>query len=1056
MRQHFQYLPKSFSAFSIIVSFVLLALMGLALIPKLSYRLNPSGNGSMLYISFAFPGASPESVEQQVTSILEGAISSLSCVKQIDSQSGEGWGELSLELVKDADRESSRAQVLNAIRQLKGRLPERVGGIQLMGSQADEERQVQVLSYTFNGTVPSSKLKKLAEDRIVEPLSLVEGVGKVIVYGAEPEEIAIQAKAPILNRYGLTLSDIENAIREYLTREAVGISTEPDGTILLVTTGAKLSFEELNSLPITSINGRLVLLGQVAEVVRKDREPEILYRINGKTSITMTVMADSYANQLAVANAVYAVVAKVEKKLPPGVFIVKAYDNTNYLRKELSRSAVRTIFSVIVLLLFVLLVNRSFRQLLLVAIGLVVNICVAVFFYYILRIEINLYSLSGVTLSLGLIIDNTLVMVDHLMHRRSFSVFLAILAATLTTVGALVSIFFLEEASRVVLTDFAWVVTINLLVSLAVAALLVPALAQNISLVETRRKRYTRILRLQVYLSRGYRWVVTLFVNHRKVVLVSGLLIIGTPIFLLPNKVEEGSWYAAAYNKTLGSEFYLYRIKPTADKMLGGSIRLFYKNIWEKEYSFSGERTSLVVSLYLPDGATLNQTDDLARLVEGLVLKYKEVEQVQTTCEKAEARVRIYFHPSYEFGDFPYILKSKLERMALTQAGADFSVYGVGQGFSNSSPVGFANSVVLMYGYSNTMLIRYAQEFADSLQKKYNRIEKTYIRGGQQWMFRDNNRMVMHLSDGYMAAARLTPVGVADFLTVQSPSNDILLRANVGSSSELVRIKMDMDGIPEWYSLGKEVVGSVSSNLRVSSIATVNKEERGDLIYKENQQYVVTLAWSFVGPSELADIVLKEEAKIMNSKLPLGFTAKTRTFSGWDKHEKSQYFIIILMVAVIFFICAILFESLLKPLAVIAMVPLSFVGVFITFFLFDLNFDQGTYASFILLGGIVVNSSIFVINEMNGLRKIHPNASMVLIYSKSIDAKIIPIVLTVVSTVLGLAPFILFSEKESFWYSLAMGTSGGLLFSVVALLVWLPVLLPTGWNRGSINHKKES
>jgi multidrug efflux pump subunit AcrB len=147
------------------------------------------------------------------------------------------------------------------------------------------------------------------------------------------------------------------------------------------------------------------------------------------------------------------------------------------------------------------------------------------------------------------------------------------------------------------------------------------------------------------------------------------------------------------------------------------------------------------------------------------------------------------------------------------------------------------------------------------------------------------------------------------------------------------------------------------------------------------------------------------------------------------------------VILLIYIICAIIFESLRQPLALIMLIPLSFIGVFLTFYWFDFNFDQGGYASFILLSGNVVCAGIFIIAEYNTLKKRCPNATSARLYLKAYQHKIVPILLTVLSTVVGLVPFLIFGQNEPFWFALGAGTIGGLLMSLVVIWLVLPLLV---------------
>ena len=128
-----------------------------------------------------------------------------------------------------------------------------------------------------------------------------------------------------------------------------------------------------------------------------------------------------------------------------------------------------------------------------------------------------------------------------------------------------------------------------------------------------------------------------------------------------------------------------------------------------------------------------------------------------------------------------------------------------------------------------------------------------------------------------------------------------------------------------------------------------------------------------------------------------------------------------------------------QPLAIIFVIPISYIGVFLTFYLFELNFDQGGFASFVLLCGITVNASIYILNEYNAVRRRYRGLQPVRAYVKAWNAKIIPIFLTVVSTILGFIPFMVGTGKEGFWFPLAAGTIGGLVMSIVGIFIFLPI-----------------
>ena len=225
--------------------------------------------------------------------------------------------------------------------------------------------------------------------------------------------------------------------------------------------------------------------------------------------------------------------------------------------------------------------------------------------------------------------------------------------------------------------------------------------------------------------------------------------------------------------------------------------------------------------------------------------------------------------------------------------------------------------------------------------------------------------------------------------------------------------------------------------LKVSTFGAVQKESTTNALHKENRQYVRILAFEYMGSAKFGNEYLKEVLESFSKELPMGYTAKQETWNWSYDEVKRQYGLILLLIGGIFFITAILFENLRQPFYIIAIIPISFIGLFLIFSLFDFYFDQGGYAAFILLGGLAVNAAIFIVNDLNNQSKNRENKSIL----KAIMGKASPILLTIMSTCFGLIPFIMEGQNEIFWFSLAIGTIGGLVFSLFGIFVCLPVFL---------------
>ncbi len=735
--------------------------------------------------------------------------------------------------------------------------------------------------------------------------------------------------------------------------------------------------------------------------------------------------------------------AKLSKTLPESYKITKVYDSTEYLNSELTKIYFRTALSVLILLLFVLLVSRSFRYLVIVTASLSANLGLAFLCYYIFDVEIQLYSLAGITISLGLIIDNSIVMIDHLRNQGNKNVFVAILASTLTTVGALSVIYFLDEKYRFNLLSFAQVIIINLMVSLVIAMFLIPALLQNIQLKPPKKKdvfeRFTDKL-LQIYAS-----VIHVFIDYKKVLIVFIILLFGIPFFMLPKRLDQNKfWYERAYNHTIGNEFFSENIRPYFDRYLGGTLRLFSYYVFENAYYGKNEETKLMVEASMEKGATVHQMNEVFLEIENYLRSFSEIKQFTTNVYSGDyARLEVVFKDNQAQTSFPFALKNKLIVKALDWGGLSWNIYGVGNGFSSGNgvndPINFA---VQAKGYNYEELNRWSDTLKSFLEQ-HPRIQEVQIRENSMWRRRRGSEYHFQLDKEKLALAGVSPMTVFNQLSQKSLSKFQEAAITINGKYTAVRAVSNQSDDFDLWNLNNYQLGNLGSPYSLRDVSAIDKVPEDENIYKENQEYIRLIDFQYTGSAKFGAKYLNEQLALLKSKLPLGYQFERKEIQYiFGQTENNQYFLLILFVIVIiYFISAILFESLTQPFAIVSVVPISFIGVFLAFYLFDFNFDQGGMASFVLLSGITVNASIFILDQFNKLKKTQPHHDVLNIYLTAFRQKIFPISLTVLSTILGFIPFVIGGQNEVFWFALAVGTIGGLLFSLIGIVLFLPLFV---------------
>ncbi|MCC8070230.1 MAG: efflux RND transporter permease subunit [Bacteroidales bacterium] len=1035
------------SSFTVIVVCIALAMVGIAMIPLLPVKLVPSRSMPSLTVNFTMPNHSARVIESEVTSKLESMLSRVQGVKEISSTSSNNSGSISISLDKHVDMEATRFEVSTIVRQAWAELPRGVSYPTITTRQVDNKASRPFLTYTINAPASPIEIQRYAEEYIKPVIGQIKGIYSVDLSGATPMEWQLEYDNDQLKALGLTPADLSNAIVTLTKSTFLGIA-DFDGDWLRVTASTLAEGEEATFDPsvieVDLKDGSAMTLDKLVKVRHVEQAATSYFRINGLNSIYCNIKADEDANQIELAKKVRLAMDGLIAALPQGYMVNLRYDGTETINNELNKIYFRTGLTLAILLLFVGLITLNVRYMLVVTISLLINLSIAVIFYYLLAIEIQLYSLAGITISLNLIIDNIIVMTDHIRHKANLKAFTSILAATLTTIGALGVVFFLDEEIRLNLVDFVIVVIVNLAVSLMVALFLVPALITRIGMRQQKRGRISWRKRFAVRFTRVYGRFVAFTVRHKAICYIILILSFGLPTYLLPESIKDShTIWATAYNKTIGSDLYNKTLRPWVDKCLGGSLRLFAKDVFSGGYfGRSDGEVVLSVNATLPNGTTLDQMNELIQRMEAYLTTFKEIRQFQTSVAPRRASMQIYFTPEAAASGFPYTLKSDIIAKALTLGGGSWSVYGLqDNGFNNDVRESAGDYRIKMLGYNYDELEHWAAVLKDILLER-RRIKEVTIKNEFSWWKDDYTEFYLDIDKERLAKAGLTisqlygamqPIyggsQKAATLYVDGEYEDIILLSRQGQEYDV-------------WSLMNVPLQIGDKSYKLADLATMAQRNAPPSISKENQQYRLCLQYSYIGSSQQGKKLLEQDLERINSMMPVGYTAENvdRSWRFGDNNG-SNWWLLVLVIVVIFFTSSILFNSLRQPIGIILTIPIAFIGVFLIFYLTEMKFDQGGFAAFILLCGITVNAAIYVLNEYNTLRENHPRQNPLRLYLKAWNIKVLPIFLTVVSTILGFLPFLIGTTKESFWFPLALGTIGGLAMSLVGVFFFLPLFI---------------
>ncbi len=1033
---------RKISPFSVLLVAVAVSIVGIASLRLLSIQYKPSEKARSIVVSYTMPGASSRLVEAEVTSRIEGVLSGMAGSTGINSVSKKGSGRVTVNFAKGTDMAAARFEVASAVRNVYPSLPETVT-YPVITLDAGGNKSIIAITYTVKGDLPSGRIEKYAEDCIIPPLSSIEGVDRVDVSGGTPWRWVITFNAEAVNALGIKVSDIRTAFTSYFADSVMGMAGTDDlrkMTVRLAVDGRGLSDASFGNMPVLKKDGHIIRLRDIATWRYEESQPSTYFRINGLNTVTLSVTLAPHANLLSTVAAVKARMRELGESFPAEITAGVSYDASTFVSAELRKIYWRTGLCLLVLLLFVFLVNRSWRNMVVMALTLTVNILISIAIYAFCGITVHIYTLAGITVSLGIVIDNSIVMVGHYAYWKDRGAFPDILAAVLTTVAALLLILLLPESERGNLTDFIWVIVINLTVSLAVSYFFVPALMEYIPLRPTAYSSSCRRRRRVIRWNRLYSAYIGWGVKHRWVYIVIFVVAFGIPLFLLPEISDKpkGKFYEKVVRPVISWAPYRDN-RQDIDKFFGSTFGMFYRSLDRSNFYREPQKPVLHIVAGLPAGCSVSQLNEIVKSMENYLSSFDEISVFRTSITSYDyAGIEVEFKPEYEDTGFPSMLKSQVTTMAINFGGANWRVFGVDDNyFNNNIESGLKGTFITLTGYNFNELYRFAERLCERLSANPRVVSPEIWAGGARG--KPSVEYSLEYDFEKTIVSGVNPYKYYSVLNSRLYDSRIGLSVEDGEIVDVVLKSSETDKFDLWHILNEETAVD-SSRITLNDIGSITKRLTDIEIRKNNQSYRLDVCYDFSGSPTLREKYVKGVVKYMNEEvLPVGYKASLPDWGWFNEHKDRFAWLILLIIAAIYVMLAMTFESFTYPLSVIFMIPVSFIGLFLVFGLSEFSFDQGGFAALVMLCGIVVNAGIYLVNTWKKMR--NRDERPLKAYVKAYNHKINPIMLTIASTVLGLVPFLTDGPTEVFWFDFAAGTISGMLFSVLALVFVMPVFL---------------
>ncbi len=1031
-------MKASLSPIRILIFFVSLAAMAFFVLPYLKVDLLPKEQNSELQIQFSLPNTSPLNVESTAMSLLENALSSVRGVKKLRSVSRFGQGVISLTFERKEDMAARRFEVASIIRSVFPKLPQGSSYPQLSGGDNSAVwNESPTLLYSVEARGNAQEVREKSERFFRQTLHNEPQVAYLAFQGGQEKVLVIEAKPEALSAYQLNVNELQQAIQQIFGNYYLGSSQDNAGHLLFIrSVPASLNISAITNTLIKNLNGYPLRLSQVAKVYEQWQAPDHYYRINGKNAASVEIYLNPKCNKVYEAERIQAVLTQaIQGQSELGIRLEN--DQTVFVREELKKNWIRLGASLIILCALLLLTYRNIRLVLILLFCLAINIALTILCSWVLVLDWHTYTLAGMSVSFGLMIDNAVVMLDSYRRRLNRRIFTALLGATLTTIAALFLVFFLPAEQQRFLFDFCIIIMVSLCTSLLCVLFLIPACydlwigkpqAQRVTNQKMANKR--RLWKwLKIYgnlIGFLHRWRVLLF--------IACILLFGLPFFLLP--LQNPTSHRAL--NWLNAETFQQVIRPKLEKWLGGTLRAFALNFKQENYYQESEETVLYLRAELPNGHTLAHMNGLMQRFENYLTRQKEIELFTTQVLSGQhGAIEIHFTEAVEKTTFPLVLQVKMQEIAQQFSGVQWNIYGKGQSFSNNLFMdGISGSRLILKGYDYKELERQAEKLGQFLAQNM-RVQKIELDQNIDYFERPLPEMYLTLDANALAERKTELNSIMMGLQEKTSSNQIFLD-NGTQQVLLVLQAQSADQFDVFRLLNESIPSANGSALKIKDVGKMALRQSSSSIHRENRQYLRMVTYDYVGSFDLARELHENVIKKMTREMPLGYSIEAETGS-MPSETGRQFYLLLILLAANFIICAMIFEHLLQPFFILLTVPFSFIGIFVCFAWGNFSFDQGGFASFIMLGGIVVNASIFLINDLNNKAKRVLNFRNTLI--KVFFRRSGTILLTIFSTICGFIPFLYEGPSTPFWFSLALGTSAGLLMSIFAVFIILPVLL---------------
>jgi HAE1 family hydrophobic/amphiphilic exporter-1 len=991
--------------------------LGWLSLTRLPLEFLPSFSSSHISVRAPYPSSSPAETERLIVRPLEDSLSTINGIDTLTAVSTSSSGDVSIRFVDGTDMDLAAVDVRDRVDRVRYRLPSDLERVEIRRFQSSDRP---VFRFHLSADWPREKLYRFTEDVIVRRLQRLEGVADVQVRGDETREVQVNLIPDRMSSLGVNVRDVATVIRT--NHQAVSAGTVRDGSrsFLLRVEGKLANLDEIRALPL----GGGLRLGDVAEITMDYPEQEEWDFLNGQEALSVQLYKASTANLLEMLDGAREEIDAI-RALPEaeGLQINIYRDDSEDVRNGIKELRNTGLLGGLLAVLFMYLFLRRFRSTLLVAIAIPVSVVVTFVFMYLSRqagwtdLTLNIMSLMGLMLSIGMLVDNSIVVIESVFRHHedlgedartatlhgASEVALPIAASTLTTMCVFLPMVFLSSGGRFAffMKNIGLTVVVVMAASLVVAITVVPMVAAR--LLGGERKPASALWKR---FSGAYASSLRFMLNHRLAFAAAVILAL------------IGSWH-------------------------------LYQNIERSSSTQSFER-QMTVLVETPKSYSVEQKRALYDEVYALLDGHREeleIANITHTFRRGSGRSRgwsrdnrfnIYLVDEEQSTLDTAHIRDRVEELMPTRPGVKFTLSRSRRGHSGSG----SNVEVQIRGERFEILELFAQRAVAALSSLpgIKDADSSLESGDEEILVKPDRERILAsgLSSqnvGQSVSSALSSRAVSYF-EVEDRELDVVVQHRQEDRQTLDQLKK----LPVGFSDGRMTVGAVAEFEMAQGARSIERIDRQSTI-------TVTADTETGTPAFIAQRMA--QGAIENLNLPAGYEVVEG--EDWFRGEQDAgdaLFLLIFALALIYMVMASLFESFAQPFTIMFSVPFAFIGVGLIMTFAGQARSSSSDMGLIILAGIVVNNAIVLVDHINYLRRQGlPRDEAIVQGGRN---RLRPILMTAMTTVLGLSPMVagyilpsVFGAPDgraAFWAPVGLVILGGLTTSTFLTVMVIPTV----------------